>query len=112
MGPDEALIVGEVPDPDHLHLPRDTGMTDLDAVGVADKGRGHGLEVPEVAAPGEAQDISPCLKGVDHGLLGLFAPVKDTAGKEVMDLDAPGGRHGIQRLYAALLSDGETLRCV
>ena len=60
MGPDEALIVGEVPDPDHLHLPRDTGMTDLDAVGVADKGRGHGLEVPEVAAPGEAQDISPC----------------------------------------------------
>ena len=58
MGPDEALIVGEVPDPDHLHLPRDTGMTDLDAVGVADKGRGHGLEVPEVAAPGEAQDIS------------------------------------------------------
>ena len=28
-----------------------------------------------------------------------------------MDLDAPGGRHGIQRLYAALLSDGETLPC-
>lgn len=86
-------------------------MADLDAVGVTDKGRGHRFEVPEAAAPGEAQDISPCLKGVDHGLLRLPAPIKNAAGEEVRDLKTPSGRHGIQRLYAALLSDGEALPC-
>lgn len=76
MGPDEALIVGEVSDPDHLHLARDTGMADLDAVGVTDKWCGHGFKVPEAAAPGEAQDISSRLERIGEGLLRLPAPIK------------------------------------